>query len=114
MDDIVLPDEGTASTEAPRFQKVAIQATPVKDMNHPSGTNPSDYVKITFDRFVNLVANHSFYEVIERNKDEEVILTTNLLTDLANSQSILPKTKGPVLILGGFMVGILAAYFIFQ
>lgn len=111
MDEIILPDEGEAVAEV-EFERTEIDATPV-DAGHPSGIDASDYVKITFGRFVKLVANHSFVEVVEANKDEEVILTTNLLTDLANARRFAPNTRGPLMILGGLVLGILIGYFLF-
>ena len=111
MDDIFLPDE----TEASSLDEVEFRRTQIEGAEefHPSGVNPSDYVKITFDRFVTLAANHSFIDVVERNKDEEVILSTNLLTDLANARGISPKTRGPLMLLAGVLIGIFIAYFIF-
>ena len=111
MDDIYIPDE-TDDEEG----QVAFEKQPLEDLKgtHPSGLNPSDYVKITFDRFVSLVANHSFLDMVERNKNEEVILSTNLLTDLANARRYSPNTRMPLLIMGGIAVGILLGYLIFN
>jgi hypothetical protein len=109
MDDIYIPDETDEG-------QVAFEKQPIEDLKvtHPSGLNASDYVKITFDRFVALVANHSFLEVVERNKNEEVILSTNLLTDLANARRFSPNTRTPLLVLGGIVVGIFLSYFLFK
>lgn len=109
MDDIYLPEE--EEDEGIEFERRALEE---EKPSHPSGVNASGYVKITFDRFVTLVANHSFLDVVERNKDEEVILSTNLLTDLANAKRFSPATKTPVMILGGVVVGILLGYLVFN
>lgn len=111
MDDIFLPDEDDSNNVDVEFERTEIN--PEELVGHPSGVNASDYVKITFDRFVTLVANHSFLEVVERNKDEDVILSTNLLTDLANARRFSPSTRGPLMILGGVVIGILLGYFLF-
>lgn len=110
MDDIYIPDEDSEEQE-----RVTFERQPLEDLraSHPSGLSASDYVKITFDRFVTLVANHSFLDVIERNKDEEVILSTNLLTDLANSRRFSPNTRTPLLVMGGIALGIFVGYFLF-
>lgn len=110
MDDIFLPDETEPETEDVQFEKAPVHDS-VK--NHPAGVDASDYVKITFDRFVSLVANRSFMDVVERNKNEDVILSTNLLTDLANAKSFFPKSRGPLMLLGGVILGIIIAYFLF-
>lgn len=111
MDDIYFPDEADDDGVNVTFEK-----QPIDDVKgtHPSGLNPSDYVKITFDRFVALVANHSFLDVVERNKEEEVILSTNLLTDLANARRFSPNTRLPLMVFGGIAVGILLGYLIFN
>jgi hypothetical protein len=113
MDDIFFPDESeddsVESEPVVQFERAAIE----KNDGHPSGIDASNYVKVTFGRFVALVANHSFVEVVERNENEEVILSTNLLTDLANARRFSPNTKGPVMIIGGIVFGILLGYFLF-
>ncbi len=109
MDDIFLPEEGASEVDV-EFERTEIDPA---DFGHPSGVDASDYVKITFDRFVTLVANHSFLDVVERNKDEDVILSTNLLTDLANARRFSPSTRGPVMVLAGIVVGVLLGYFLF-
>ncbi len=113
MDDIFLPDETEDSSmdEEVEFDKAEIQTE--KSADHPVGVNASSYVKLTFGRFVKLVANHSFEDVVERNEEEEVILSTNLLTDLANARRFSPDTRGPLMVLGGLLIGILLGYFLF-
>lgn len=112
MDDIYIPDETDEDEEG----QVAFERQSIEDVKgtHPSGLNPSDYVKITFDRFVALVANHSFLDTVERNKNEEIILSTNLLTDLANARRYSPNTRMPLIVMGGIAVGILFGYLIFN
>lgn len=109
MDDIYLPQEGEPE-EPIEFEKKAIE----EEVSPSVSPNASNYVKITFDRFVTLVANHSFLEVVERNKNEEVILSTNLLTDLANARRFSPRTRGPLMVIAGLAFGILLGYFLFQ
>ena len=111
MDDIFLPDENDDDTPEVEFRKTPVEDARPQSAAHHYGA--SDHVKITFDRFVTLVANHSFIDVVERNKDEEVIMSTNLLTDLANARGLSPKTRGPLLLLAGIVLGIFIAYFIF-
>jgi hypothetical protein len=112
QDDIFLPDEMEDVSEDFGFEQTEIELG--RTDGHPSGVNASDFVKITFDRFVTLVANHSFSDVVENNRNEEVIISTNLLTDLANSRRFVPSTRVPLMILGGIVVGILVGYFIFN
>ena len=112
MDDIFLPEE----SEDNDFEDVEFERAPLgaEDVGHPSGVDASAYVKITFDRFVTLVANHSFLDVVERNKDEDVILSTNLLTDLANARRFSPTVRSPLMIMAGVVIGVLVGYFLFK
>lgn len=114
IDDIFLPDETDEGTEDLGFHRKEIEGTRHEAHAHPSGIHASNYVKITFDRFVTLVANHSFSDVIEDNRYEEIIISTNLLTDLANSRRFVPSTRVPLMIMGGIVLGILVGYFIFN
>ena len=122
MDEILLPDEDEVmDLDSAGFQSAPIAVhsggdagKSLNDGSHPSGVSASDYVKITFARFVALVGNHSFVEVIEKNGQEEVILSANLLTDLANSKRFSPNTKGPLMVLGGVLAGILIGYILFK
>ncbi len=77
-------------------------------------SEPSSLVKVNFDRFVVLVASRSFMEVVERNKDEEVVISTNLLTDLANAKRSAPETKMPLIFIGALSLGILLGYIFFH
>lgn len=115
MDDIFLPDEfeDDLSEEEAVFQKQPLVEERRESPRHPSGVQASDYVKIDFKRFVTLVANRAFLDVVERNEEEEVIVSTNLLADLANAKKLGPAAKGPLLVVGGILIGILIAYFAF-
>lgn len=104
MDDMFIPNEDQEVDVAVPFSKKEIRPEEVK-REGDRGISASSYVKITFDRFVTLVANHSFIEVVEKNKDQEVIISTNLLTDLANARGISPKTRGPILFAIGLLIG---------
>ncbi|QQR55265.1 hypothetical protein IPG41_01755 [Candidatus Peregrinibacteria bacterium] len=104
MDDIYLPDE---DEEGIAFERKEL--SPEKEAENL----PSKRVSVSFDRFVLLVAQHSFEEVVERNKDEEVVISTNLLTDLANARRTVPQQKGTLLALSGAVLGILIGYFLF-
>jgi len=73
-------------------------------------SEPASKVKITFGRFVSLVANHSFLDIVEKNSDEEVIISTNLLTDLANAHDGQTERKLPIVFVLGLIVGIGLTY----
>ncbi len=66
-----------------------------------------DKVKVKFDKFVNLVATHAYEEVFDKHADEDVIISTDLLADLANShEDPGEKKKMPIVFLVGILLGI--------
>lgn len=74
-----------------------------------------DYVKVKFEKFVELMANHDFKSVLQKHADEDMILKTNLLTDLANAHTDEGKNKNwPVIFAIGIVLGIIAAYILFK
>ncbi len=42
-------------------------------------------ILVKFPKFVQLIATHEFEEIIEKHKNEDVIITSDLLVDLAGS-----------------------------
>lgn len=68
--------------------------------------NPHTKVKVKFDKFVNLVASHAYEEVFEKHIDEDVIVSTDLLTDLANAHEEKSDRKMPVIFLVGIILGV--------
>ncbi|OGJ42903.1 hypothetical protein A3B60_03455 [Candidatus Peregrinibacteria bacterium RIFCSPLOWO2_01_FULL_39_12] len=68
---------------------------------------PYDRVKVKFDKFVNLVVMHASEELLERHADEDVVISTDLLADLANTHE--EKSDGkkvPLIFLIGILLGI--------
>ena len=67
-------------------------------------------VKVSFDNFVNLVANHNYEEVVHKNKGEEVIVSSNLLADLANAHEQEEERRIPAIFIIGVVLGIVVTY----
>jgi len=67
-------------------------------------------VKVSFDNFVKLVANHNYEDVIDKNKDEPVIVSSNLLADLANAHEQEEERRIPAIFIIGVLVGIVITY----
>jgi len=75
----------------------------------------ADKVRIKFDKFVTLVATHTYEDILRKNADEDVIVSTNLLTDLANAhEEETGSKKLPILFAAGIVLGILIAWLIFR
>ena len=78
--------------------------------------NATDKVKVKFDKFITLVATHTYEDILRKNADEEVIVSTNLLTDLANAHE---ETSGlskklPLIFIVGIALGILITYLVLK
>ncbi len=68
--------------------------------------NPHTKVKVKFDKFVNLIASHAYEEVFDQHVDEDIIVSTDLLTDLANAHEEKSDRKMPVIFLVGIVLGV--------
>lgn len=73
-------------------------------------------VKVQFKKFVKLVATHDFEEVMERYAEENIIVSTNLLTDLANAHEE-PEESGfakklPIIFIVGVIIGVVLTYLV--
>ncbi len=140
MDDIKLPPEmddddtlfvrsvdpakGGAKGEAPSFKKTPVDDSDVlvEDFGNGSeggaalsnGAVAGDMVKITFARFVQLVANHSFIDMVDKNAEQPVIVSGNLLADLANAHDRSGERRLPLMFVGGLVIGIAITYLIIK
>ncbi len=77
--------------------------------------NSSEKIRVRFDKFVNLVASHTYEDVFEKHEDEEIIVSSNLLADLANAHE--EKDEGrkvPLFFIFGIILGIVIAWIIFK
>lgn len=91
-------------------KKGGIEAVAVGDQD-----GVADKVKIKFDKFVTLVATHTYEDILKKNADQDVIISTNLLTDLANAHEDETSSKKiPVLFAAGIVLGIVIAWLIFR
>lgn len=70
----------------------------------------SEKVKVRFDKFVQLVAMHDFEKVLDKSGDEEVTVSTNLLTDLANAHNGREDRKISYVFVAGLIIGIVVTY----
>lgn len=87
------------------------EAAVVKKMED---STPKEIVKVKFSKFVQLVASHDFGEVIEANADQEIIMSSNLLTELAGSQDRRGERKIPLVFLVGIAIGVVLTYILFS
>jgi len=117
MDDIKIPDEELEDDEEAEGETEDLEMEDdfpglEEELENDvvSEDEPASRVKITFGRFVKLVANHSFLDVVERNADQEIIISTNLLTDLANAHDGQNERKLPIVFILGIVIGVALTY----
>ena len=78
---------------------------------------PGEHVKVKFSNFVELMASHNVEGVMKKHEDAEIILSTNLLTDLANAhEESQPESsrKLPIIFIVGIIVGIVLTYLLIR
>ncbi|MFA4891097.1 MAG: hypothetical protein WC604_01965 [Candidatus Gracilibacteria bacterium] len=81
------------------------------DVSH----GPASKVRVKFDKFITLVATHTYEDILKRNADEDVIISTNLLTDLANAHDEARGDKKlPLLFAFGLIIGVIATWLILR
>ncbi len=111
MNDIKIPSDSSKPTEfsvksmAYSHEK-ALAPTP----------EPSDKIKVKFEKFVQLVATHDFEGVLSKYKDEDIIMSSNLLTDLASAHEEVEthNPRIPIWVISGIIVGIIITYLILR
>jgi len=91
----------------------SIKTSPIREADIAE-LKTSENVKVKFDKFASLVAAHATEELIEQCRDEDVIVSTNLLTDLANSGKSDDKKKIPVIFLIGIVLGIAVTWILLK
>lgn len=124
MDDILFPSQQddeplfirpVNDKTVPSFDRTPLEDSedfelPALEAKSVSTPVPGQHVKISFVKFVQLVANHSFVDVVDKNADEEVIVSGNLLTDLANSHDRSQERRMPLMFAAGLVIGIILTY----
>lgn len=72
-------------------------------------------IALKFSKFIQLVATHDFEEMLDKHKMEEVIISSDLLVDLAGSTPVVdevPESRFSWLFLG-LMIGLVCASIVF-
>ena len=72
--------------------------------------NPKEFIKVKFTKFVQLIASHNFDEVMKNNENEDVVLSSNLLTELASAHDEKGERKIPLVFLVGLAIGVVLTY----
>lgn len=75
---------------------------------------PHDKVKVKFDNFVNLVATHAYEEIFNKHSGEDIIVSTDLLADLANAHEERKDRKTPFMFIFGIVLGVVLAWLLLR
>lgn len=71
---------------------------------------PGELVKVRFDKFVQLVATHNFEEVLKNHAQEDIVMNSNLLMDLASAHEDTDDSKKQSMMIGvGVLIGLAVA-----
>ncbi len=71
---------------------------------------PGDLVRVRFDKFVQLVATHNFEEVLKNHAEEDIVMNSNLLMDLASAHEDVDDSKKQSMMIGaGILIGLVVA-----
>lgn len=73
-----------------------------------------DCIKVKFGSFVQLVANRDMQEAVSANYDQDIILSSNLLTELASARDQREEKKIPLVFLVGIAIGVVLTYIFFS
>lgn len=106
MHDIKIPDP---SGKKAGFDTMHVTPMSPQEVKAPE---PGDKVKVKFEKFVQLVATHDFEGVMKAHAQEDIIVNTNLLTDLANAHEEEPHEgkKLPIIFIVGIIIGVVLTY----
>lgn len=80
----------------------------------PDESKIGEKVKVKFSNFVQLVANHNYEEIITKNEEEEVIISSDVLADLANAHEQEEERRIPAIFIIGVVLGIVVTYILLK
>ncbi|MEK7528665.1 MAG: hypothetical protein AAB592_02780 [Patescibacteria group bacterium] len=114
MHDIKIPDSSMPGER--RGNPAGRGEFEVSEVHGADDGRPGESVKVKFGNFVQLVATHDVEEVLKKHENDDIVVSTNLLTDLANAheEGDTHQSKLPVIFMIGIILGIVVTYVIIQ
>lgn len=100
--------------DAVRMPKMKVTSIEQDEEEQSVANEPKDIIKVKFGTFVQLVASRDVMEVIEAHKDQEIIMSSNLLTELASTSDSREEKKIPIVFLVGIAIGVVLTYIFFS
>jgi len=109
------PDFKIHTIEEERVPRRESFSNAVNNKMHSVSSQPSDQVKVKFDKFVNLIASHDCSDIIDKYMDEDIVVSTDLLTEIANShQEGGEDKKIPFIFLIGIVLGVVLTWILLK
>ena len=111
------PDEMNQRMEsfAEKLERAVVKVSPAEGPTIPNvAVEPKDLIRVKFEKFVQLVASKDFLSVLEKNKNEDIVLSSNLLTELASAVEEKSEKKSPVVFLVGLAIGVIITYLLIK
>ena len=109
--------ESSSKEEKPSPQSPSmvggLKSVPLSEVED-AALKPYDKVKVKFDKFVNLVATHDYEEIFEKHMDDDVIISTDLLADLAVAHEEKVDKKIPFIFILGILLGVGIAWLLLK
>lgn len=100
-----------------------MEVHPVKEQTVPAPaaimekfdeSSAKELIKVRFGTFVNLIANRELEDVFEANANQQIIMSSNLLTELASSKDRREDRKIPLVFIVGIAIGVVLTYIFFS
>lgn len=120
MHDIKIPDGRVGGARGSQAKALNGETTDF-EVAHVGGAEakhePGEKVKVKFEKFVQLVATHDFEEVMKQHADDDIILNSNLLTDLASAHQEEEEKRDPklpIFLVVGVIIGVVITYLILR
>lgn len=73
-----------------------------------------EFIKVRFGTFINLIANRDLEDVFASNAEQQIIMNSNLLTELASSKDKREDKKIPLVFVVGIVIGTVLTYIFFS
>lgn len=108
--------------EPARPPKMEVHSVAEEAKNEPPSSIPERFdeasakelIKVRFGTFVNLIANRQLEDVFDSNAEQQIIMNSNLLTELASSKDRREDKKIPLVFVVGIVIGIVLTYIFFS
>jgi len=108
---------GTTVIDEPQGKAIGAMGASSISVAEEESLKPNDKVKIKFDKFVNLIATHAYEDIIRQHSDDDVIISTDLLADIANAHDEEESDAGkkvPMIFIIGIVLGVALTYILIK